>query len=291
VYGLKPSYGRVPMYPSCRDTRYPGFSGWETLEHVGPLTRTVADAALVMDVIAGPDARDRHSLPSAAYSYSDIVTSDEPDVRGLRVAWTADWGGWASADPAVQEAVQAVAGTFESLGASVEQADPGIDNPVTILGPQVALDGDVPAMREMIAAHPGQIDERVVMIFERELSYLELSDAMARRRDLWDRMWRFFEKYDLLLTPTVPVAPFAVGLEAPDEIDGQPVTDPRQIIGFTFPFNLTGTPAATVPAAWTDGSLPIGVQLAAGHLRDDVLLRASRAFELATPWADRKPEL
>src|SRR5262249_52921577 len=107
TYGLKPSFGLVPLYPGSRDPRYPGLGGWESLEHIGPMTRTVADAALMLDVIAGPDPRDRHSRPRGSETFADLAATD---VSGLRVAWTTDFGGGARVDENVRRAVSAAAG-------------------------------------------------------------------------------------------------------------------------------------------------------------------------------------
>ena len=108
LYGIKASMGRVPLYPGCRDDRYPGVSSWETLEHVGPMSRTVTDSALMLSVITGPDPRDRYSIPAADFDYVDAVRGD---IRGLRVAYSEDWG-YAAVDPEVRRIVGAAAAVF-----------------------------------------------------------------------------------------------------------------------------------------------------------------------------------
>ncbi len=121
LFGMKASMGRVPLYPGCRDERYPGVSGWESLEHIGPMSRTVADGALMLSAIAGPDMRDRHSLPDEGVGWVDAARPG--DLRGLRVAYSADWG-YAAVDPQVREIVGKAARVFESeLGCIVEEAD------------------------------------------------------------------------------------------------------------------------------------------------------------------------
>jgi aspartyl-tRNA(Asn)/glutamyl-tRNA(Gln) amidotransferase subunit A len=286
LYGLKASFGRIPLYPGCRDTRYPGFSGWESLEHIGPLTRTVEDAALLLDVLAGPDSRDRFSLPREARPFADL---DEPDVRGLRIAWTTDFGGYARADDDVRLAVEAAARTFEGLGARVENATPFTENPVQAFLAIVALDFDVVAMRPFAAEHPDAINERIAELIAREWSFEEVSRANARRRDLYNELWRFFERYDLLLTPATPVAAHDVMLSGPETIGGVPTSNPGMAFSFTHAFNMTGNPAASIPCGWTGDSLPIGLQIVGNHLDDRMVLRASRAFEAAAPWAGRRP--
>ncbi len=132
LYGIKASMGRVALYPGCRDERYPGVSSWESLEHIGPMSRTVADSALMLSVIAGPDPRDRYSIPAADYDY---VEATRGDIKGLRVAYSEDWG-YAAVDPEVRRVVSEAVAAFESdLGCTVERADPGFaDESGNILG-------------------------------------------------------------------------------------------------------------------------------------------------------------
>ena len=286
TYGLKPSFGRVPLYPGCRDTRYPGFSGWESLEHIGPMTRTVADAALMLDVIAGPDPRDRHSRPRGTETFADLA---DTDVSGLRVAWTTDLGGWARADENVGRAVEAAARRFEALGARVENATPFREDPTDAYLAIVALDFDVFAMRKLVARQPDCVNPRLAELIAHEWTFEEVTKAFATRRALYNQVWRFFESHDLLLTPTTPTAAFDVGLPGPRAVAGVPVTAEQPAPSFTRPFNLTGSPAASIPAAWTEDGLPIGLQIVGTHLADHLVLRASRAFEQAAPWLDRRP--
>ncbi len=288
LYGIKASFGRVPLYPSCRDVRYPGFSGWETLEHIGPMARTVTDVALLLDVLAGPDPRDRHSLPREAGSFADL---DGADVKGLRIAWTVDFGGYARADAPVAAAVEAAARRFANLGAQVENATPFTDDPRTYFAAVVAFDSDVTAMRKLAAEQPGSISDALAASVAREWTYAELSDAATARRDLYNKLWRFFETYDLLLTPTTPTVAFDVTHFGPREVAGVAVTSDRPAPSFTSPFNLTGNPAASIPVGWTEDGLPIGMQIIGNHLADHLVLRASRAYERAAPWADRWPAL
>jgi aspartyl-tRNA(Asn)/glutamyl-tRNA(Gln) amidotransferase subunit A len=268
--------------------RYPGFSGWESLEHIGPMARTVTDAALILDVIAGPDPRDRHSLPREAGSFADL---EGASAAGLRIAWTTDFGGYARADAEVVAAVEAAARTFEALGAHVENATPWTDDPGEHFAAIVALDSDVTAMRKLAIEQPDAISDALAASVAREWTYTELSDAATARRDLYNKLWRFFARYDLLLTPTTPTVAFDVSHFGPREVAGIPVTSSQPAPSFTSPFNLTGSPAASIPAGWTADGLPIGLQIVGNHLADTAVLRASRAFEIAAPWADRWPEI
>jgi len=286
TYGLKPSFGRVPLYPGCRDTRYAGFSGWESLEHIGPITRTVTDAALLLDVLAGPDPRDRHSLPRGNETFADL---DDADVSGLRIAWTVDFGGYARVDAEVRRAIEAAVRQFEVLGAHVENATPFAEDPSEALMAIVALDFDVAAMRRLAAEQPDAINSRIAGLLAREWTFDDVSNALSVRRALYNQVWRFFESYDLLLTPTTPTVAYDLTLPAPSEIGGVPVAPGQPVASFDSPFNLTGSPAASIPAGWTDDGLPVGLQIVGNHLADAMVLRASRAFEQVAPWADRRP--
>jgi len=280
--GLKGSYGRVPVFPEHRDPEMPGGSGWESVEHIGPMTRTVEDAALLMEVIAGPHHMDRHSLPDDGTAYLGSV--DDPNVSGLRVAYSQDWG-WAAVDPEVRELTAEAAQTFETLGCTVDEADPGFDDPVDAFTATVANDTDLVELRA--ANDRGELSEEVLIdILETEWSAEEFTEAKKARQALNISMRRFMEDYDLLLTPTLAVPPFDVDSPGPTTIDGREVPL-FHWLSFTYPINLTGQPAATVPAGWTDDGLPVGLQIIGPHLGDESVLEASAAYESATPWQER----
>lgn len=286
TYGIKASFGRVPLYPGCRDTRYPGFSGWESLEHIGPMTRTVTDSALMLDVLVGPDHRDRLSIPREVRTFADL---DGASVAGLRVAWTTDFDGYARADADVRQAVEAAADTFAALGAHVENATPFTDDPSADFLAIVALDFDVFEMRRLAARQPDSINARIAGLIARDWTFEQASNAQTARRALYNQVWRFFQQYDLLLTPTTPTAAFDLSLSVPATIDGIPVAEGALPPSFTSPFNMTGSPVASIPVGWTAEGLPIGMQIVGGHLADQLVLRASRAFEEAVPWLHRQP--
>jgi len=287
VFGLKASFGRVPLYPGCRDERYPGFSAWESIEHVGPITRTVQDAALLLDVIGGPDPRDRHSLPREARPFVDLPS--EPSMAGLRIAWTTDLSGYARVDPAVRRAVEGAVAQFAALGADVEEARPFDSDPGRLFETIVALDADIPALQRLASTQPGLLNARITALLERAWSFEDGARALAGRQALYNQLWRFFERYDLLLTPTTPVAAFQLDRTVPAQIDGDACVPSYCLSWFTLPFNLTGNPAASLPCGWTPDGLPIGLQIVGNHLQDRQVLEASRAFELASPWAGRWP--
>jgi aspartyl-tRNA(Asn)/glutamyl-tRNA(Gln) amidotransferase subunit A len=287
VYGIKPTMGVVPLYPGTKDHRYPGVSSWESLEHIGPLTRTVADAALVLSVIAGYDDRDRLSIPSDEIDWLRAVGGD---LRGVRVAYSPDFG-YAAVDPAVRAVVDQAALVFErDLGCRVERADPGWEDPYEALLPLIICESDLAGLRRLADELGDRFSPHLAAVLGMDWTAEQLTAAVVRRKAVYNAAWRFFRSYDLLLTPTLAVAPFEHGLQGPATIDGREV-DAFYWLSFTFPFNFTGQPAATVPAGFTEGGLPIGLQIV-GRRRDDALvLRASAAFETAAPWRDHWPPI
>ena len=277
VYGFKPAWGRVPQHPS--------FPGWEHLGVTGPITRTVRDAALALDVIAGADDRDRHSLPREAGSY---VSACDEEIKGLHVAWTPDLG-YATVDPAVQTLCENAAAEFESLGCHVEVVNPGWEDCEEIFRTIVAAQFYA-HWSDQLPAQESELDPTLVK-FIRSGGAISTRDyvlAMERARAYWHEAQTFLARFDLLLTPTTAVAPFPVGRSGPREIAGQAVS----VLGwmpFTFPFNLTGQPAASVPAGVTDDGLPVGLQIIGRRNADRTVLAASAAYEAACPWSERRP--
>ncbi|WP_028803477.1 amidase [Streptomyces sp. 142MFCol3.1] len=264
IFGLKPTYGRVPLYPA---------SAFGTLSHVGPMTRDAADAALLLDVISGPDARDWSALGPAAGSFVDAL---EGGVRGLRVAYSPSLGGQVAVRPAVAAAVRGAVERLAGLGAYVAEDDPDFTDPVDAfhtlwfsgaarvtqrLGPHQRESLD-PGLREICAlgARFGALD------------YLAAVDV---RMELGRRMGRFHQSYDVLVTPTLPLTAFEAGAEVPAR-SGQ-----RRWTGwtpFTYPFNMTQQPAATVPVGVDGDGLPVGLQIVAARHRDDLVLRTAQAL-------------
>lgn len=288
LFGMKASMGRVPLYPGTKDERYPGVSSWESLEHIGPMSRTVADGALMLSVIgSGPDPRDRHSLPGPEFDWMACL---QGELKGLRVAYSPDWG-YAAVDPEVRRVVGDAVRVFErELGCTVEEAHPGFDDPYPAFWGVVAAESDLRGLRAMVAEHGHHMTPHLVDFITRPWTAEELTDASMTRKAVANKMWRFMKRYDLLLTPTLAVPPFALHVQGPEKIDGT-IVPPFKWLAFTFPFNLTGQPAATVPAGFSGDGLPIGLQIVGRHLDDPLVLRAAAAFEAARPWRETWPPL
>jgi aspartyl-tRNA(Asn)/glutamyl-tRNA(Gln) amidotransferase subunit A len=279
IVGIKASMGRVPVYPSCRDELYPGLSSWESLEHIGPLARTVGDAALLLSVIAGPDPRDRHSIPTSDVDWLGAVGRP---VSGLRVGFTEDLG-YARVEPEVRRVVRDAATVFaDRLGCHVEALDASWPDPQTDFEAIVALDTDLSGMREITALYRSAMSPHLVALVERDWRGEEFTDALTGRKRLCNAMWRAMERYDLLLMPVTAVPAFPVDQPGPPTIDGQPV-GPNDWSPFTHIANMTGQPAASVPAGLTQDGLPVGLQIIGRHLADATVLRAAAAFQALAP--------
>lgn len=279
LVGFKPSMGRVPVYPGCRDDRYPGVSGWETVEHIGPLCRTVADVATVMSVLAGPDPRDRHSIPGGDVNWS--AAGRISSVSGLRVAYSADFG-YLPVDPEVRAVVgRAAASLQDDLGCRVTEVHPGWPEPGNEFTALILSETDLVGMRKMLGEFGDQMSPNLVEMLETEWTAEDFTQAGIWRKSIANRMARFMTDYDVLITPTASVAAFPVGIQGPEVIDGMPVTDTAWQ-GFTYPANLTGQPAISVPAGMTRDSRPVGMQIVGRHLDDETVLRLGAAAEQRT---------
>jgi len=278
VFGFKPTFGRVPVYPH---------GAFDALSHVGPITRTVADAALMLAVMAGPDPADRLCLESAP---ADYLGELRRGVAGLRVGWSPDLGRVA-VNPELAVLAAAAARTFEELGCRVEEVQPGWDDPPAFFG-VFWLSGAAGMLGDLLDEWGDRMDPGLVRMVRRgqKLSAMALVQAQMRRHQFYDRVRRFFERYDLLLTPTMPVFPFAAGVDAKEGLAGERV-DPLDWTPFTYPFNLTHSPAASVPAGFSADGRPAGLQIVGRRLEDLTVLRAAAAYEQARPWAQRRPAL
>jgi aspartyl-tRNA(Asn)/glutamyl-tRNA(Gln) amidotransferase subunit A len=278
VFGLKPSYGRVPIWP---------VSNGDYTTHVGPMTRTVADAALMMAVMAGPDEWDRTSLEAAP---ADYVGQLARGVKGRRIAFSPDLGSL-QVDAEVATIVESAVRAFEGAGAVVEKVDP-------------AFGDDLEVIRTMWSAHMAgnngkyldefgsRMDPGLVACIDHGLriSARQYVEARGQKIAQWDRMRPLWERYDFLVTPTVSVAAFPVGRLNPAHFR-QHEWDWLDWASFSYPFNFSGQPAATVPAGFTPAGLPVGLQIVGRRFDDLGVLQASAAFELARPWASRRPAI
>jgi aspartyl-tRNA(Asn)/glutamyl-tRNA(Gln) amidotransferase subunit A len=262
--GLKPTFGRVPAWPP---------SAFGAVSHVGPMARTVTDVALLLDVMCEPDPRDWVALPPPGRSFLEGL---DDGIAGARVAFSPALG-YVDVDPEIAAAVERAAGVLEELGAHVERADPGFEDPRPILEP---LWWSVCA--KLAAQYAGEHDPGFAAAAAAGLT-VTLPDYLTAQRlcgELGSRMSRFHASWDLLVTPTLPLPAFTAGRDVPE---GWPDEHWHSWTPFTYPFNLTQQPAATVPCGFTAAGLPIGLQIVGARHADRLVLRAARAYEAAAP--------
>ena len=274
---LKPTFGRIPLYPP---------SPYGTLAHAGPMTRGVRDAALLLDILAQPDSRDWAALDRVTGSYLDGI---EDGVAGLRIALSPTLG-YGSNDPEVDAAVRAAAQVLDDAGAHVEEADPGITDCVDAFH-VLWFTGAAKVVEQYGDGALERIDPRLreaILEFGVDASASDYLDATAERMNLGVAMGAFHERYDLLLTPTMPIAAFPRGQDAPD---GWPSTLWTSWTPYTYPFNMTQQPALSVPCGLTSDGRPIGLQVVGPRHADALTLRAARTYERATEWHLARPTL
>jgi len=285
VYGLKPTYGRIPM-----DAMATRFSSSSPFLHFGMLTRTVADAALLLAVVSGPDSRDPFSLPQTG---DDFQAAAAERATGLRIAFSPDLG-YITVHSEVREAVRAAAGLFAGAGCAVEEVDPGFSSPLeTVLGVFnmlwcVHYAAFYQGFMNNWGQHLSPGIKAMVKAGE-NISAVEYKKMDLMRQQVWDRIEALLARYDLLITPTIAVPAFEIGPPGPSEIEGVPV-DPYSGWMLTYPFNLTGHPAASIPCGLSRDGLPMGLQIVGRRFDEATVLKASALFERICPW-DKKPEL
>ena len=276
VYGLKPSYGRIPYWPMPNNG---------AISHVGPITRTVADSALMLQAMAGPDDRDAASLESEP---EDFVGQLEAGIKGLKVAYSPDLG-YLRVDPEIAVSVQAAALAFEQLGCRVETVDPGWGDPIATEHVLFAS-GFAGMLGHLLDEWADRLDPGLVALTRHGMTYSagDYVRAQGERLQYYDKVHAFFQRYDLLLTPSLSVAAFDATRLIPEHWEQHP-WDWLRWAGFSYPFNLTWLPAATCPCGFTADGLPIGIQIVGGRFQDLRVLQASRAFESARSWAQARP--
>jgi aspartyl-tRNA(Asn)/glutamyl-tRNA(Gln) amidotransferase subunit A len=272
IYGLKPTFGRVPTYPA---------SAFVVLSHVGPQTRTVDDAALMMSVIAQPDYRDMMAQNVPAPDYRVGL---ERGVRGLRIAWSPRLGFVRGLNSEVEELCARAVRVFEELGAIVEEVDPGFSDPRDVIL-TIWRAGAAAVLRTIPESQHSSMDPGFVGCARvgAELTAADFLSAFNARAALSRQMAEFHEHYDLLLTPTLPLVAFGAGRNTPE--NAAPGSEWVDWTPYTYPFNLTLQPAATVPCGLTNAGLPVGLQIVGPVRMDDLVLQASKAFESACPFA------
>jgi amidase len=280
VVGFRTTPGLVPAYP--REL------AWDSLSVYGPMARSVADVALMLSVMAGPD--DRAPISYAVDTREFLSAVRAPSVKGWRVAWTPDLDGLIPVDVEVARVAENATGVFRSLGAKVETASPDFRDVNEIVLATRGL--------SMVAHHADklprwrdQMQKGLVWNIEQGLRLTpeEIGRAERLRTELWHRVRTFMETRDLLILPTVAVPPFPVEQPYPTAINGKALENYTQWFFLTYGITLTGLPAISIPCGFTQSGLPVGLQIVGRRRQEAAVLRAAAAFERAAPWADRIP--
>ncbi|MFV8166342.1 amidase [Mycobacterium sp. 134] len=274
---LKPTYGLIPLYPP---------SPFGTLSHAGPMARTVADVAALLDVITGFDARDWSAMPCPRSGFRATLNSG---IDGLRVAYSPNLGFGAN-DPEVDVAVRAAVEVLAAAGARVEEVDPGFADPVHAFH-VLWFSGEAKVLESRLnGPADGRIDPGLRRTAETGTFFTasDYLDATAVRMKLGELMGRFHQTYDVLVTPTLPLTAFPVGQDVPD---GSASPDWTSWTPYTYPFNLTQQPALSVPCGFSSGGLPIGLQIVGPRHADALVLSVGEVYQGATDWHRRVPAL
>jgi aspartyl-tRNA(Asn)/glutamyl-tRNA(Gln) amidotransferase subunit A len=269
LVALKATRGRIPAYPP---------SGLWTLGHIGPMCLTVMDTSLMLSIMAQPDARDWNSaFPDPSLDAWDVL--DKP-LQGLKIAYSPTFS-YGKVQPEIAETVASAVKVFASLGAEIEQIDVPFPNPTKAFRTLFAA-GLAHAARHMTAAQRTLLDpgHAAVIAGGETISRTAFMEASEVSMTLARQMRLFHQQYPILLSPTVAVAPFGAGALSPEGYDPDDWLDWSP---FTYPFNMTGQPALTVPCGLTSDGLPVGLQLVGTHFSDKLLLSAANAFERANP--------
>ena len=275
LFGIKAQFGRVPVYP---------IAATPTLAHVGPIARTVRDAALLLSVISGHDRRDPFAIAGVVPDF--LGACDQP-VQGMRIAWSRTLG-YANPDPEVAELSERAAKVFVDLGCEVVEVEKVLDEDPVDLWVSEFYAGVGVRLKKQLTEQRELLDPAVADVLKDALRQTseEYYTKVFRRYELREKMRVFFEPFDLLLTPALPCAAFDVGLNTP------PQHADRSIVSwvyYTYPFNLTGQPAASIPAGFTRSGLPVGLQMVAKINHETDIFRAAAAYEAVRPWADKIP--
>jgi Asp-tRNA(Asn)/Glu-tRNA(Gln) amidotransferase A subunit family amidase len=280
VFGFKPSLGVVPYWPN------PDF--WAARSHNGTLSWTVADSCLMLNAIAAHDPRDAVSIEPLVSDWLDVLA--HPDLHGLRVAWSPDFG-YAAVDPEVRKLATSAAQRFAELGCNLEEVRVPWQDPsewASLLWDfQTAIRN-----HERATQHPEWIEPTMQEQIDRGLraTSMEVGQAQLARTAFYEQAREFMDGYDLLLTPQMPCVAWPVD-QPPTSIDGRPTPSLFDHLQFTFPFNLTGWPAASVPCGFTSEGLPVALQIVAPKHHDARCLQAAAAFEALAPWKATRPPL
>ncbi len=282
VYGIKPTQGRVPRsYGSQRVVVANQFS------QSGPISRTVRDSAILLQIIAGHDSRDPISLKDSPDNY---LESADKTVDGLKIGWSPDFG-FANVDAEVLDITEKSSQVFEDLGCLVENAYIRLDSPFDTFWPLFSAN-IYSAFGKLLVSYPDELTwyARVCLEEGAKVTGAGYAKALGEMDQIKVQFDDLFDRFDLLVSPTLAVSAFPVG-EPPKMIAGEDAHWFWGYLPFTFPINLIGHPAASIPCGFDSKGLPIGLQIIGRKGDESAVIAASAALEMAKPWVDHRPKV
>lgn len=281
LFGLKPTFGRIPRFPRQSHA-------WITLDHYGPITRYVKDAALMLDVMQGNHDADMYSIQKTVDSHFQLV--DEKPKK-LKIGYTLSLSFVKALDPEVREAVLNSVSKFEKFDWDVEEAVFKLRNAdmqySTLVSTGYAYD-----LKKHLKKWRDQMMPNLISFIEagKTQTAMELEKADHHRRKVFEILYKVLQEYDILICPTTPIPAFDAEMKYPETIGGRSASV-LTFIGFLYPFNITGLPAANIPCGWSSDGLPIGMQIVGKRFDELTILQVSKAFEEVAPWQDKRPPL
>jgi amidase len=277
VVGLRPSPGRVPTWPAA--------AGWSTLSVDGPMARSVADVALLLSAMAGPDPRSPIALAESGRIFAAPL---DRDVKGVRIAWWKGLGG-VPVDRRVRETVNAQRRVFESLGCIVDEAEPDFTDFDTVFKTLRGV-AFLTSVAGRVARHHHLVKDTILWEIERgeRLTANEIAWAEVKRTELYHRMRQFMERYEFFVLPATQVPPFDVNQPYVTEIEGVPMDTYIDWMKSCYYISVVGNPAISVPCGFTADGLPVGLQIVARHQDDWGLLQIAHAFECSASLAGER---
>lgn len=285
VYGLKPTYGRIPSHPRI------GIN-FMTMDHYGPIVRYVKDAALMLNVMKGYHPGDPNSFPDDNTDYLEIL-NDKP--RKLKIGYSTSLGFGKILDEEIKNNILDQVHKFEQFEWSVEEADLKIRSPELSFTTHVSI-GYAYDFQKAYKNRLEDLSPDLIATIKLGLdtNAMNFGKAREKRKQLYEVLNRFFMEFDILITPTLPCPAFKPGwldTGTTFPIIGKKALSIMTWMTFTYPFNMTGLPAASIPSGWTNSRLPIGMQIVGKRYDEKTVLQVSKAFEEITPWQDRRPKL
>jgi len=279
VYGLKPTFGRIPRI--CKK------SAFSTLSHLGPLTRFVKDAALMLDAIAGPYLADKYSIPQKNLNFLESL---EEEPSKLKIGYSLDMNVKAC-DEEVEKSILDAVEKFQEFEwcSEVEKVKIRLKKALVAFTIKVTA-GMYYDYTPFIEQWRDKMAPELVRMVDagKLVKTSDLMRAESHEKEIDNVISQYFKKYDILITPTTPVPAIDLGIPYPSKVAGKP-SPPTGLMGFTYPFNITWNPAASIPCGWTNNGLPIGMQIVGRRFDEITILQISKAFENLHPWQDKKP--